>query len=162
MCKSLSKSNFRETAFADAGVSPYVARNWIRAGVKDRMAGIESIEADLVTKMELAEAQAESALIGGIREAGFQPFIKSESEKGTVYERGSWQALAWIAERRGPKNWGLKRTLDVTIDRDRARLLEVAEKVLDHDSFDKLLAALIAAEESARAGEGEAGEDTGG
>ena len=161
MCKSLRKSNFRETAYADAGVSPYIARNWVRAGRVDQAAGVESVYSDLVTRIDLAEAQAESELIGGIREAGFQPFIKSESDKGTVYERGSWQALAWIAERRGQKNWGVKKTLDVTIDRDRALMLEVAEKVLDHDAFDKLLAALIEAEESSRTGERDTGETSG-
>lgn len=161
MCASLRRSNFRESAYAEAGVSPWVARNWIRAGVRDRKAGIESLEAELVTKLELAERQAEAELIGGIREAGFKPFMKSSSDKGEVWERGSWQALAWIAERRSQKNWGVRKTLDVTIDKDRARLIEIAEKVLDADQFDKLLAALVEAEESERDSEGETSTEAG-
>jgi hypothetical protein len=145
ICDALRKSNFRETAYASAGVSPYIVRNWIRAGVKDVSEGItDTLEAQLVQRANEAELEAEAKLIDGIREAGFQPFIKSESDKGTVYERGSWQALAWIAERRGAKRWGVKRHLTVDINASLERLVRVAEKVLEADQYDKLLTALAA------------------
>lgn len=158
----LEKSNFRETAIASIGVSPYIVRDWIRKGERDRRNGVESIERDLAVGMDQAEAKAEADLIGGIREAGFLPFVKSDSDKGQVIERGDWRALSWIAERRGSKNWGIKKNLEVTIGRDREKLLEMAEKVLDGEQFDKLIAAFIAAEESdsTRVGEGETSEET--
>jgi uncharacterized Ntn-hydrolase superfamily protein len=47
--------------------------------------------------------------------------------------------------------------LDVTINRDRAQLLDVAEKTLDDEQFNKLLAAIAAAEDAGGDGEGETG-----
>lgn len=155
ICDALRKSNFRETAYASAGVSPYIVRNWIRAGTKDIANGdTDTLEAQLVQRANEAELEAEAKLIDGIREAGFQPFVKSESEKGVVYERGSWQALAWIAERRGAKRWGIKKHLTVDINASLERLLKVAEKTLEVDQYDKLLNAL-AAEDFESTGEGE-------
>lgn len=164
ICDCLRKGNFRETAIAFAGVSPAIVRNWIRSGVKDLEAGEDTLEASLVTGMRKAEAEAEVNSVNAIGERGFNPFVTSRSsrsdDKGNNSESETvappdWKALAWILERRGSKNWGFKKSLDVTINRDRAKLLDVAEKTLDDEQFNKLLAAIAAAEDAGGDGEGE-------
>jgi len=170
ICRTLRRHAFRETAIACAGVSPYVVRNWIRAGVKDQQEGANTPEARLVSGMDEAERIAESELIDGIQERGLNPFTRSRStrtdDKGNSFdsetlEPPDWKALAWIAERRGAKRWGIKKHLTVAIDEDRARLLRLAEKTLDTDAFNKLLAAIASAEDASTASEGDAGAEEG-
>jgi hypothetical protein len=160
VCDHLRKHGFRETAIAIAGVSKVTVRNWIRQGARDVREGRESIFADFVNRMDQAEIEAESELIGGIQKAGLEPFLKSSGESGDTFKEPDWKALAWIAERRGAKRWGIKKHLTVAIDKDRERLLATAEKTLAPDAYAKLLEAIIADEESSDDGTGEAGDDS--
>ena len=162
VCSHLRNHSFRETAIACAGVSKFTVRNWIRQGVRDQNAGVDSLFAQFVARMDEAEREAEAELIDGIQKRGLEPFLKSSSDKiGDTYEAPDWKALAWIAERRGAKRWGIKKQLTVAIDKDREKLLSVAEKTLAPDVFDKLLEALIADEDSGDDGTGEAGSEEG-
>jgi hypothetical protein len=161
VCSHLRKHGFRETAIAMAGVSKFTVRNWIRYGARDVREGKESIFADFVNRMDAAEIEAESELIGGIQKAGLEPFLRSSGDSGDSFQAPDWKALAWIAERRGAKRWGIKKHLTVAIDKDREKLLHAAERTLDPDAYSKLLEALIADEESSNDGAGETSEDSG-
>jgi hypothetical protein len=161
ICDCVKDGNCRETAIAFAGTSPGIVRNWIRAGKKDIDAGDDTVEARFVQRFLKCEAEAEMASIAAIRDRGQKGFVTSSSEKGETTTPPDWRAEAWWLERRGAKNWGIKKSLEVTIGRDRERLLEIAERVLDGDQFDKLLAAFIAAEDSSGNSESEASEETG-
>lgn len=169
-CSHLRKHAFRETAIACLGVSKFVVRNWIRQGARDQRNDVQSVHREFVDRMDEAERLAESELIGGIAERGLNEFVRSQStrvdDKGNAVDSKTldppdWKALAWIAERRGAKRWGIKKHLTVAIDKDREKLLSVAEKTLDPDAYGKLLEAIVAAEDTGDAGEGEADEDTG-
>ena len=160
VCSHLRKHGFRETAIAMAGVSKFTVRNWIRQGARDVREGRESIFADFCNRMDAAEIEAESELIDGIQKRGLEPFLKSSGEKGDSFESPDWKALAWIAERRGAKRWGIKKHLTVAIDKDREKLLALAEKTLDTDAFDKLLAAIASSEDDESASTGDACEET--
>jgi hypothetical protein len=166
ICHHLRRHGFRETAIACAGVNKCTVRDWIRYGVRDQRAGVDSIFRELADRMDAAELEAEAELIGGIQERGLTPFLKSSStsDKGSSesYEAPDWKALAWIAERRGAKRWGIKKHLTVALDQDRAKLLKVAEKALEPDAFNKLLSALAAAEDADDDSAGDAGEEDGG
>jgi hypothetical protein len=166
VCAHLRNHGFRETAIAMAGVSKFTVRNWIRQGARDVREGRESIFADFCNRMDKAEIEAEAELIGGIQSRGLEAFVRSsfDGEKGhsETLEPPDWKALAWIAERRGAKRWGIKKHLTVAIDKDREKLLALAEKTLDSDAFDKLLAAIASSEDAESAGEGDAGEEESG
>jgi hypothetical protein len=170
VCSHLRKHGFRETAIAMAGVSKFTVRNWIRHGARDVREGKESIFADFVNRMDEAEQIAESELIEGIAERGLNAFVRSKTSRtddngnslsSESLEPPDWKALAWIAERRGAKRWGIKKHLTVAIDKDREKLLHAAERTLDPDAYSKLLEALIADEESSNDGAGETSEDSG-
>jgi hypothetical protein len=155
ICKSVADGNCRETAVAFAGISPGIVRNWIRAGKKDIDAGDDTVEAQFVTRFLKCEAEAEMKSISAIRDRGQNGFVTSSSEKGETTTPPDWRAEAWWLERRGAKNWGVKKSLEISVGRDRERLLEIAEQVLDADQFDKLLAAFVAAEDAESSGLGE-------
>ena len=142
ICLHLAKGNYRETAYALVGRQKQVVRSWCRRGVRERAAGVDSLCARFVSAMEEAEAHAEEDLVGKIREAGTEDFEKSNGEKGITMERFDWKASAWILERRGQKNWGVKKQIQITLSDAVDRLLTVAEEVLSAEDFERLRDAL--------------------
>lgn len=90
ICEALGKGHTRRCAAALAGVSERTLFRWFRWG-KQR----KEPYCQLWQLARLAEAKAEVAIIDKIKEIG---------------DAGTWQALAWIAERRWPEEWATNRS----------------------------------------------------
>lgn len=146
ICESLRRGNCRDTAFAGIGVGRWAARLWNIQGVKDIRHGLDTIHARFVTEMASAEKQAEEELVGALRKRALEPFVKSESDHGVTYEAPSPQAAMFLLERRGPKNWGIKKTVRLEIEKDRQELLDVAEGILPEEWYVALIEALASKE----------------
>lgn len=82
----------RMVAAAAAGIHHVTIRRW------------EERDLAFADEMKMAEAQAQQVYLGNINAVA-----KSR-------EPGSWQANAWILERRWPEIYGQKSRLDVSID----------------------------------------------
>jgi hypothetical protein len=83
---------YLETAAAFAGISKQTLFNWLRLGAQD-------VEPFVEFHRDFAEALAKSEMRG-------LAVIGKASEK-------SWQAAAWLLERRYPKRWGQGRDTEV-------------------------------------------------
>jgi len=94
---ALRAGNYRETACHYAGISHQTLRNWIlKADTPD--APPEYIE--FLEAIERAEAEAEMVDIGLIRQAA---------------QGGTWQAAAWVRERKNPERWGRRERTSVEL-----------------------------------------------
>lgn len=85
---SLKAGDFLEVAAAKAGVSARTAHEWMKRGGRG-----EKGYAEFLTDVEAANAHAESAYRGILNKAASE---------------GTWQAAAWVMERRFPQRWQLK------------------------------------------------------
>lgn len=90
-----------ETAAAFSGVSPATFRAWLvdgrRAEGMPRPQGEEiTLKVELVSRVEVAIADFKLSLTGGIFQHG----------------RDSWQAWAWLAERRFPDEFGRRQRIE--------------------------------------------------
>ncbi len=126
ICLQLRLGNFRETAAASAGVSSRTLRNWLKAAAE----GKDPVYVKFARELELAEAAGETRDVAKMAKAGGE----------------DWRSIAWRLERRYPKRWGQQ--LNITITEELDKLLRIAERTLDDDSFGKLLAAITSASES--------------
>lgn len=150
--EALEAYSFLETAIAYAGVPKDTARDWIRAGRRDIARDVDSAQAQLVRRMDKVSADIKVKLTKGIAKAGFEDFIKAETDKGVSYERGDFRALTWIAEHRF-KEFGLKKQIDEHLERCLDHFMDVAREVLDDVTYDRLCDALEAAEAARSSGE---------
>jgi transposase len=82
--KAMAAGNYLETAAALGGVTAKTVRNWIRRGEARRR---EPLYSEFAQSFSKAIAQAEIENVEAIR------------------GDGSWQARAWLLERRHPKRW---------------------------------------------------------
>ena len=158
ICAQLRKHAFRETAFASVPVIKRTVRNWYHRGVKEiELGDEETLCARFVKAVDEAEREAEAELIDGIAEAGREQFLKSSGEKGDTFERPDWKALAWIAERRGARRWGFKKSIELHLESETEYIFQVAERALRAwpGAFD----ALVGAIEDERASESEKEEE---
>lgn len=94
---ALSQGNYRETACRYAGISHQTLRNWI-AKAETPDAPPEYVE--FLEALEKAEADAEVLDIAIIRQAA---------------QGGTWQAAAWIRERKNPERWGRREASKVEV-----------------------------------------------
>jgi len=122
----LRLGNFRETAAAAAGVTSRTLRNWLKAAAL----GKDKVYVEFAKGLEIAEAAGESRDVARLAKAGGD----------------DWRSIAWRLERRYPKRWGQQ--LNITLTEELEKLLKVAERVLDDDSFGKLLGAIASASEN--------------
>ncbi|GMV18337.1 MAG: hypothetical protein AMXMBFR56_65610 [Polyangiaceae bacterium] len=118
---SLKIGNYRETAAAEAGVSPRTFREWMRRGARAK----KGVYYDLHQAVLIAEAEAEGSAVQTIRKAS---------------REGDWRAAESYLERKFPKRWS--RHINLTLGEELQKLLKVAERVLDDDNFGKLLEAI--------------------
>lgn len=106
--QALRSGNYRETACRYAGISFQTLRNWMLKA-EEHDAPPEYVE--FVEAIEKAEADAEVADLALIRRAAQD----QRDEDGNVVARGSWQAAAWIRERKNPERWGRREATRVEV-----------------------------------------------
>jgi hypothetical protein len=95
-----------------AGVSYAAVREWLRRGrdENDRSGDPEGVYAAFVQKVEAANARGEIALVARVRQAASE----------------SWQAAAWMLERKYSDRWAKKQTVNIRelTDEQLLRLIE--------------------------------------
>lgn len=112
ICEALANGVTVETAAEIAGIGQSTLYNWLKLG-REGVAKYKPF-ADAV---EEAIAKSELVLLERIHEAS----------------KHTWQAAAWILERRFPERWGRRDRLNVTETSLIARLDEHARNVLLQD-----------------------------
>ena len=95
-----------------AGVSYPAVREWLRRGrdENDRSGDPDGLYATFVQKIEAANARGEIALVARVRQATSE----------------SWQAAAWMLERKYSDRWAKKQTVNIRelTDEQLLRLIE--------------------------------------
>lgn len=100
LLEAISKGAARKFACKYAGIGPRTFREWVERGWLDREHDppINSVYAELVTDMEVAEGQAVVHWLDQIEQAA---------------NEGQWQAAAWRLERLYPESYGRRQVVDV-------------------------------------------------
>jgi hypothetical protein len=132
---SIEAGNYNDTAAQAAGVDRQTFYNWLKWGREGREPYVEFF--DEVTR---AHAKAESDLV---------TTLKKGDEKGASF--GQAKAAAFLLERTRPKKFAQR--INLKVQDELERLLDIAERVLAPKDFGILVEAL-----AADGGEGEAGE----
>ena len=127
----LKAGNFRETACASVGIASRTLRIWLRQAREDTAAGKETRFTRLSAALDEAEGDAEHIAVQMARRAG----------------KEDWRFWTWWLEHKCNKRWGYKAALSVTLERDRERLLEAAERCLPEVQFNRLLMEIAAADD---------------
>lgn len=91
---SLEKGLPRDTAARLARIAPRTLYDWLRRGRSQDES--ESEYAQFLQRVKEAEAKSEEALMGIIRE----------------HATDTWQACAWLLERRMPKKYALRKPVE--------------------------------------------------
>ena len=119
LCKSISEGNYIKTACVASGISEKTYYKYVRQGDADVELGLDTYFSQFVLATKKAEAEGERALIAIIVTAA-----KSKLP-------GSWQAAAWMLERKDPAHFGRRMEIEVTpsklIEELRARSQELAQ-----------------------------------
>ena len=97
LLEALRAGNYRETACQYAGISHQTLRNWI---LKAEQPDAPDEYIEFVEAIKKAEADAEVTDIALIRQAA---------------QGGTWQAAAWIRERKNPERWGRREQQQVEL-----------------------------------------------
>jgi hypothetical protein len=113
--------NFRETAAAICDVDPTTLRSWLKRGARG-----EEPYAAFARAQDKAESTMEADILKVLRKCGEE----------------DWRALAWILERRGAKRWGFKAGVEVSVEEELGRILDVIEQQLGSEAATRILAAL--------------------
>jgi hypothetical protein len=87
LCDAIRSGNFLETAATYAGVDESTLHRWLKRGRRKRKGSYH----DLAVAFDKAVADSEVLGVARITKAA---------------NDGSWQASAWLLERRFPENWG--------------------------------------------------------
>jgi hypothetical protein len=141
----LKAGNFRETACASVGVSSRSLRKWLRQAVEDKAAGKTTRFTTLADALDEAEGDAEHIAVQMARKAG----------------KEDWRFWCWWLEHKCNKRWGYKAEVRVTLERDRERMLELAERTLHPEQYERLLVELTADEAMNAGYSDESAEDPG-
>ena len=83
--------NYAKVAVEAAGINADTYYEWLKRGKADKERGKKSIYSEFSDEIERAAAIAEAAHVGRIATAG---------------NNGSWQASAWLLERKYGERWG--------------------------------------------------------
>ena len=105
---ALRAGNYRETACRYAGISYTTFRKWLMTAEQPD-APPEYIE--FAEAVEKAEADAEIFDLAIIRRASQD----QHDDNGDLVSKGSWQAAAWIRERKNPERWGRREATKVEV-----------------------------------------------
>lgn len=110
ICRALADTNVWRHAASAAGVHTDTVRDWFDAGRADHEAGRDTLLAGFFRAVEKARADWEARLVLVIDRASQQ----------------SWQAAAWLLERKLPGDYARREKIDLDLDglieRELARL----------------------------------------
>lgn len=95
LCAYLKAGNYLETSCAAIGLAKNTVYNCMRRGARDRDEGKSGYYVDFLYAVESAMAQGESNHVNNI----------------AAHAKKSWQASAWMLERKNHKKWGRKETV---------------------------------------------------
>lgn len=115
------RGNFRETACAQVGVDPSTMRKWLRAAANGDRRFTKFVRA-----LDEAEAEAEDVMVAAVR----------------VAAKNDWRAAAWYLERRGPKRWGFRAGVEVSVKEEITRVIDVVEQQLGPEAAARVFTAL--------------------
>jgi len=96
--EALASGCYRETAAEHAGISTSTFYRWMEQGEADLEHDVASPYRDFWEAIKKAEADAEVKAIKLIRAAAEEP--------------RTWQAAAWLLERKKPAQWGRRTSLE--------------------------------------------------
>lgn len=99
LCELISERNQLDWAAGQCGISRSTFYAWLKKGENDIKAGVESEHSKLFEDIDAAKCEWEAKLLKSINEAG----------------KESWQAHAWLLERKMPDKYGRKDRLDIGI-----------------------------------------------
>lgn len=161
----------RETAAASVGIWGCTLRDWLRRGARARECEKpepgELKYLELLLAMEQVEAQQEIRDVSVVRKAGEDVItdvtIETTLPDGSVERRtekklvrpGDYRAKTWFLERRGARRWGFKANLNIELEGAVKRILDEANKLLNKDDYERLLAAVTSARSEDPPGESE-------
>lgn len=111
----------KEVACAVVGIDSRTLRIWM-----ERARAGEAPFVALASKLETAQAKAQSSILVKIRKAGDR----------------DWKALAWVLERCFSERYGYKSQVKVSVEAELEKMLDVATNVLGPESAAKLFAAI--------------------
>jgi hypothetical protein len=97
LCDAIRSGNFLETAATYAGVDESTLHRWLKRGRRKRKGSYH----DLAVAFDKAVADSEVLGVARITKAA---------------NDGSWQASAWLLERRFPENWGRRERREIKAD----------------------------------------------
>ena len=101
--EAITAGNYIETAAAYVGIDKSTFYDWMLRGEQER----SGIYTDFAHAVKAAEAQAEVAAVQCVRDAWGD----------------SWQAAMTWLERKAPRRWGRRDTVDITLIRSEAERL---------------------------------------
>jgi transposase-like protein len=131
---ALRQGATRRAAANAAGLGAWTLHYWMREARRDIELGRESKHVDFLRRVERAEAEAEVMAVATLRNVGAGGIIKVpvldelrrpvRNEDGSirleqVYQEPQWKALAWLLERRFPREWGRKPELSMEFNQQR-------------------------------------------
>lgn len=132
---ALGNGSTFETASALCGITPAVARIWIRRGAREytrRVKGLkkypgEDLHVEFYKAVSQALAKCENELVKTIKEAKH------------------WKASAFLLERRFPRQWGARAAMKETMWGELAeQILDSVQDHVDDETFEKLTQILSA------------------
>lgn len=120
VCDAIRSGNFRETAATFAGIDRSTLHRWLKRGETKRRGACH----DFAVAVGKALADSEALLVARI--------AKAASE-------GTWQASAWLLERRHPERWGRRERHEIKAE------INSTEKVTnEYETVDEILRLLAA------------------
>lgn len=126
ICQYVRVGNYMETAAAAGGVEARTVRIWLRHAAEARVAGRKNRYTKFADAVEAAQAEAEARDVTVISQAAL----------------ADWKAAAWLLERKYPKRWAPRQTIEHELRKQEAELTDVALDRLrtefDDDTFDRI------------------------
>lgn len=118
MVSALGSGSYREQAARYAGIGMTTMYRYLEKGEADEAEDKQSPEREFRERVLGAEADAEIRAVGLIRQAAQgRPESRRVLDDGTVLttpaQPPTWQAAAWLLERKHPDRWGRRSRLDV-------------------------------------------------
>lgn len=149
LVESLQAGNFITTAARAAGIGERTFYDWMNRGRRE------------LERCDATECQPDE------REAPFVAFYQTIGETQAAAEEtlvtivrnaavDTWQAGAWLLERKHPDRYGAQRRVMVQVEHELERALERLKAKLPAHAYEEVLAALAADEDAELLGESQA------
>lgn len=118
----IAMGNYIETACRASGISDKTYYYWLSLGRDAKAQKIENPYSEFLDVIKEAESEAEANLVTTIKKASFD----------------SWQAAAFLLERKNPKNWGKKESIDHSLNiPDNKKISDNVEEILKDENLRK-------------------------